>query len=133
MRNGAFLERTDASFAWGRLQIEQLRTLKIPQEQEPARLLWLSRVGAAWHRESKRSRHWKGPVQSDEIYPPAFREMLDTIWEVPKNRRAKTAASAALVERVVQHGNPALWRSCAAFGSFGRTKPGKGRSSLRKR
>ncbi len=128
---GAFWSDLTRPSRGGRLQLEQLRTLKIPQDQEPARLLWLSRIARTWHRDDKAQKALEKAVQSSRIYAPAFREMLETIWGTSdQSAEQKAAASSKLIDKVIQRGDNTLAVELRGLSLLQQAKPKEAAEAL---
>jgi tetratricopeptide (TPR) repeat protein len=91
------------------LRVDDLRRLRVGPVAEPARLYFLSRVARSWSRESIAQSALQQSVAARPIFPPAFREMLDSIWsEQAYDEQQRRRHNESLITAARDAGSEAL-------------------------
>ena len=106
--------------AGGRLSWKGLSEVPVAPQQQAAKCYWVSRLAATVHREDM-ARSWLDQaIGADKaIYPPAFRDAVDQLWDRPIDPGEKLRQTADLAARVsTQPGGGALARELLALGLY---------------
>jgi predicted Zn-dependent protease len=91
----------------GRLQLADLRNLKLQSSEEPARLYWIARWAMTWHRDGIARHALDQAVATEPVFAPAYRDQIELILTDPAIG-ATTRPSADALAAGVAKTNPTL-------------------------
>jgi tetratricopeptide (TPR) repeat protein len=91
----------------GRLTLAELRSLTLDASEEPARLYWIARYAATWHRDGIARAAIERAVAIGPVFAPAYREQLDFILSRVQGSPTTNASADTLAKEAAQS-NPAL-------------------------
>lgn len=92
-----------------RLRLATLERMKVPANQEPARLFWVSRLAELWNRDALARAALQQAAALKPAFAPVYRGLVNDYWSRPDwDDHQKADACAQLCHACEEQGNSAL-------------------------
>ena len=86
----------------GRLQLDDLLSLKLDASEQPARLFWIAQWAANWHRDGIARRSIEQAVAATPAFAPAYRGQLEFIFSQVQGAPTTNPSADALARRAAE-------------------------------